>query len=385
MSGSQLTLLVSPDEYLLELERHDAVAAWVAAHPDGELENLDPAPPPQQLVQELVNRSLFSPLRFFVVPDASPYFKTRGDEASWGELLAGALAPLSLADTDVLLSVALDHEPKGALADVARSRGELRFLSLPAPPKPWEDMIVTPAQRAVLHRVVARVAPQVAARSEVVDALCETYGFKVRELAQAAERLELAGEMTAAAVRAQVGVGECSLQRLENALIDRDRAAVAQLLGRLAAGGVLVDWWGEPVDSGGVGPVLTGMLGRTARLALAMRRHARRCTLEKELDPGRCAARYWYGGTYKKRLHDVLAADAAQAGDSPIAGLSPWAAHRAFRVAAAYEESELIDLLGALAHCGVERAPAREAVPVLALLLLALTAPRVADTHSRKR
>jgi hypothetical protein len=385
MSGSRITLLASPDEYLLELERQDAVAAWIAAHPDGEAVTLDPAPEPLQLIRELVNRSLFSPTRLFVVPDSLPYFKTRGDEATWGDAIAGALGPLSLADTDLLLAAALDREPKGALADLVRARGELQFLSLPAAPKPWEDLVVTPAQRAVLHRVIARVALQVAARSEVVDALCEAYGFKVRELAQAAERLALSGDVTAEAVRAQAGVGECSLQRLENALIDRDRAAVAQLLGRLAAGGVLVDWWGEAVDAGGVGPVLTGMLGRTARLALAMRCHARRCTLEKELDPARCAAQYWYGGTYKKRLHDTLASDAAEAGDSPIAGMSPWAAHRAFRVAAAYEESELIDLLNALARCSVERSPAREAVPALAPLLLALTAPRAAEKRSRKR
>lgn len=385
MSQPSLLLLASPDEYLLELERQDTVAAWVASHPDGEAATLDPAPPPARLVEELVNRSLFAPERLVVVPDGSPYFAARGDERGWGEALAGALGTLPLGDATLLISAVLGQEPKGALADLLRSRDGMRFLSTPAAPKPWEDVVVSDAQRTVLRRVVARVAPAVAEHPEAVDALCEAYGFKVRELAQAAGRIALAGDFSPEAVRAQAGVGECSLQRLETALIERDRNAVAVLLGRLTAGGVLVDWWGEGVDAGGVGPVLTGMLNRTGRLALAMRCHAQRCGLTKELDPGRCAAQYWYGGTYKKRLHDALVADAAAAGDSPIAGMSPWTAHRAFRLAAAYEEAELLALLAALARCGVERAPARDAVPVLTPLLLTLTAPRPVEKRPARR
>ena len=53
-------------------------------------------------------------------------------------------------------------------------------------------------QRRVLADVVARVAPGLAGNDEVVDALCEAYGFRPRELAQAAERLALAGEVNAA-------------------------------------------------------------------------------------------------------------------------------------------------------------------------------------------
>jgi hypothetical protein len=374
-----LILLASPDDYLLEIERQDTVAAWIAANPGGETVALDPAPPPPQVVRVLLDRSLFSPVRLVVVPAGSPYFATKGEERGWGELLRAALAPLPFSDATLLITAVLSQEPEVGLVDLARERGKFCFLPTPAPPKPWEeDVAVSDAQRTVLRKVVARFAPAVAADAEVVEALCTAYGFKVRELVQAAQRLALSGEITPAAVRAMAGVGECSLQRLESALIERNRAAIAELLGRLAAGGALVDWRGEAVDPGGVGAVLTGMLGRIARNALAMRSHARRCDLLRELDPGRCAAQYWYGSTYKKRLHGTLTADAAQAGDSPIDGLSAWAAHRAFRFAAAYEEAELIELLGGLASSGVERAPAREAVPALTPLLLSLSAPRTA-------
>lgn len=385
MSQPPLLLLASPDDYLLELERHDVVAAWAADNPQGETAVLDPAPPPPRLAAELLNRSLFAPQRLVVVPDASAYFSTRGDERGWGDALAGALAGIPAGDATLVLAAVLKDEPKGALGDVLRGCGGMRFLPVPAAPKPWEDVVVSDAQRAVLRRVVARVAPAVAASRDTVDALCDAYGFKVRDLALAAERLATGGDITPEAARALAGVGECSLQKLETALIERDREAVAQLLGRLASGGVLVDWWGEAVDAGGVGPVLTGMLNRTGRLALAMRCHARRCDLAAELDPGRCAAQYWYGGTYKKRLHDVLVADAAAAGDSPIAGMSPWTAHRAFRLAAAYEEHELVAMLSGLSRCGAERAPASVAVPAVAPIVLALTAPRPAAKRAAEK
>ena len=372
----RLILLASPDEYLLELERADALAVWVAANPEGEVVSLDPAPTPARLVQEVVNRSLFAPARLVVVPAAAIYVSTKEAERATGELLAGALEPLPLTDATLLLTTVSSQEPKGALATLIASRGSLRFLPVPEPPKPWEEVRVTPAQRAVLRRVIARVAPAVADRDDAVAALCEAYGFHVRELAQAAERLALAGEITPDAVRAQAGAGECSTQQLEKALRERDRAGVAHFLGALSAGGVLVGWRGDAIDEGGVGPVLTGTLNRLLRTALAVRLHARRCGLEKELDPVKCAAEYWYPRIYKPSVHERLAADIATMPDSPVAGASQWQLHRTFRLAACYSDGELIAALTALSRSGAERARAHEAVPALTPLLLTLTAPK---------
>jgi len=374
---SPLTLLASPDEYLLELARADAVAAWSAANPDGEVVPLDPAPAPARLVQELVNRSLFAPTRLVVVPAAELYLSTKEAERAAGEQLAAALAPLPLAETGLLLAAVSNQEPGGPVAEVVASRGEVRFLPVPAAPKPWEEGTrVTPAQRAVLRDVIGRVAPAVAARDDTVAALCEAYGFQARELAQAAERLALAGDLTPEAVRAQAGAGECTTADLEKALRERDRAAVAHFLGVLGAGGVLVGWRGDAIDEGGVGPVLTGALNRLLRNALAVRQHARRCGLAEELDPRTCGADYWYPRVYKPRLHERLAAEIAATPDSPVAGASQWQLHRIFRLAACYADDELIAALSALARCGAERARARDAVPALTPLLLTLTAPR---------
>jgi hypothetical protein len=408
-----LLLLVSPDEYLLEMKRERIVAEWEAAHPGGEVVRLDPAPAPERLVREVVNPSLFAPERLVLVPDAQAYFpkSQRTKEAQRdededgdddeppqarpvaeagehrGDVLARHLEGLTLRDVALVLALVAKQPPKGALADALAAAGEVRFLPVPEAPKPWELTRVSREQRAVLHEVIAQVAPRAAADPEVVDALCEAYGFKVREMAQAAARLATAGEVTADAVRLQAGVGDGSVQHLENALVERDRRAVAHLLGVLAAGGVLLDWRGEPVAPGGVGPVLSAALGRLLRQALAMRGHARRCGLERELDARKCAERFWYSNVYwssksKTGIHAQLAADIIAAGDSPLGDAKPWPCHRAFRLAAAYGERELVAALTALARSGAERARAPEAVAALTPVLLALTAPRGAAART---
>jgi hypothetical protein len=382
MTTPRLILLASPDEYLLELERADALAAWVAANPDGEVVSLDPAPTPARLLQELVNRSLFATVRLVVVPTAAPYLTTKEADRAPGELLAGALEPLSLTETTLLLTAVVPQEPKGALAALVANRGGMRFLPVPPAPKPWEEMRVTPAQRAVLRGVIGRVAPAVAQSDDAVTALCDAYGFHVRELAQAAERLALSGDISPEAVRVQAGAGEVTTADLEKALRERDRAAVARFLGVLSAGGVLVGWRGDTVDEGGIGPVLTGTLNRLLRHALAVRQHARRCGLDRELDPVKCGADFWYPRVYKPNLHEKLAAEIAGAPDSPLAGASQWQLHRTFRLAACYSDRELIAALSALARCGAERARAEVAVPALTPLLLALTEPSAAPRRA---
>jgi hypothetical protein len=402
--GSGLLLLVSPDEYLLELRRDRIVADWIAAHPDGEVVRLDPAPAAEHLVRELINPSLFAPTRLVLVPDARPYFPTpkrakpvqEGEESDSdaeipadtgssehrGDAVAKQLEGLTFRDVSLVLALAATQAPKGRLGEAIAAVGQVLFLPVPEAPKPWEHTRVSGEQRAVLAEVIAHVAPAVAADAEVVDALCETYGFEVRELAQAAARLATSGEITPEAVRFQAGPADCSLQHLEDALVVRDRAAVARLLGALSAGGVLLDWRGAAVAPGGVGPVLTATIGRLLRLGLAMRSHARRCGLEAELDPRRCAERFWYSNVYwssktKTGMHAKLAADAAELADSPLgADAKPWPSHRAFRLASCYTDRELVTALGALARCGAERARPHEVVAALTPLLLALTEPR---------
>jgi hypothetical protein len=373
MTLPRLLLLASPDDFLLELERHDFEAAWHEAYPQGEASTFEEAPPPGRLVQELASPSLFSPERLIVVSDASPYISGRDKD---NEALASSLGSLPLGDVTLLLAAVVGSSPGGAVAEAAGRRGELRFLALPEAPKPWDEARVSRPQRRLLANVVARVAPDLATNEEVVDALCEVYGFRPRELAQAATRLALAGGASEAAVRAQAGAGECSIREIEEALLGRDAARFARFVGTLTAGGTLTDWRGEAVAPERFGRTLAGAVGRLLRQALAVRGHAARAGLGAELQPKRCAARDWYPKTFKPGLFPRLEEDIEATPASPLAGMSPWQLHRAFRLAARYTEEELIEALGRSAGSAAEAGRGPEVLAAVSELVLGVLTPR---------
>ncbi len=373
-SVPSILLVASPDDFLLELERRAAEGAWRDAHPDGEVVPFEQAPPPARLVQELASPSLFAAERLLVVADASAYLGG-GRRSEPGEL-AATLASLPLAGVTLLLAAVADAEPKGALVEAVKGRGELRFLALPEAPKPWEEGRVSRPQRATLAALVGKVAPALAGNDEVVDALCEVYGFRPREFAQAAERLALAGGDTAAAVRAQAGAGERQLRELEDALQQRDATRFARFAGALDAGATLTDWRGDPVAPDGYGRVLGATVGRLLRQALAARGHAARAGLAGELDPKKCAGKDWYPRTFKPRIHAPLARDIEATADSPLAGMTPWQLHRAFRLGAVYQDAELVAALGTLAGAQVERSRGPSVLAAISAVVLGLTARR---------
>jgi len=371
MSLPALLLLASPDDYLLEVERLDARAAWTAAHPDGEIVPYDDLPPIPALLRELTSPSLFAPDRLIVVRDAASALKA-GAATPDGELLARALRELSLSDVTLIFAAVCTAEPRGAVAAVFRERGEVRFLPLPATPKPWEVVRLTPPQRVVLEAIVRRVAPALLAQGDALDALLEAYGFRPRELAQAAERLQLTGELTPDAVRAQAGPGECTFKELEDALLRRDRRALAGFFARLSAGATLLGWWGDAVDHDRVGRTLSATLSRFLRQALAVRQHAVRADLAADLDVRRTSASRWYPTEFKNRIHPRLAADVEALPGSPLTGMSAWNLHRTFRLAAAYGDAELLDALARLGTSGAEIAKPAPALAALAQITLTL-------------
>lgn len=369
-----LLFLASPDDFLLEVERRDAEGAWAAEYPDGETTTFDEAPPAAALLRELTSPSLFASSRLVVVRDASAYLKA-GSSGADGASLAQALGELSFSGVALIMAAVSASEPAGAVPDAVRERGELRFLPLPPTPKPWEDVRLTPPQRKVLEGVVRRVAPGLLGQGDALDALFEAYGFRPRELAQAAERLVLAGELTPDAVRAQAGPGECTLKELEDALLRRDRKALAGFFARLSAGATLLGWWGDAVEADRLGRTLTPIISRLLRQALAVRRHAAGAGLEADLDVRRCSSSRWYPTEFKTRIHPRLAADVEATEGSPLAGLSPWNLHRTFRIAAAYGDAELLDALTGLGRSGAEIAKRDPALAALAAVTLALVGP----------
>ena len=370
-----LLLVVSPDSFLVELEHREFEATWRTTHSDGEVTSLEAAPAPAQLVRELASPSLFASERLLLVRDASAYFADKGATNNAGTEIAQALASLPLPGVSLLLALVASAQPQGSLVEVTQQRGEVRFLPVPSPPKPWEKARVTAEQQSVLEtRVLARVAPGLLKDREVVDALCEAYGFRPRELAVAAQRLVLSGRVSAATVREMAGVEECTPRQFEDALIARDAARCARLFAALDAGGTLVTWWGDPVASDRQGAFLAQATGRLLRQALAARAHALRAGLERELEPRRCSEGHWYPKTFRARLHKPFQADIDATPNSPLAGMTAWQLHHAFRMGAAYDEGSLLAALGRLAASGAERsraAAARVAVSTVVLGLIA--------------
>jgi hypothetical protein len=367
-------LLASPDDYLLELERRDVEAEWRSAHPDGEVAILDPAPTPSRLVQELVSPSLFAPMRLIVVPNAADYLQApTKDEV---QPLTTAVGSLGLAGVSLLLAATADTAPVGALVDAIEGRGEVRWLPLPAEPKPWDDVELTAAQQEVLRSLLRREAAQVLDFPDVVEALLAAYGFQPRELVQAARSLLASGAPTVEEVSVQVGAGEKRLRDLEEALSCRDVAGTTDFFAVLAAGGRLVGFRGETVEADRQGSTVAGMLGRLLRQALAVRGHARRAGIASELDPRRCGARDWYQRTFKRRIHTHLAEEIGAVEGSPVGGLSPWQLHKVFRLAAHYEDAVLLDALAELAGSGAERDRGTVAVAALTAIVLTLVAAR---------
>jgi hypothetical protein len=111
------------------------------------------------------------------------------------------------------------------------------------------------------------------------------------------------------------------------------------------------------------------------RQALAVRAHAARAGLAVELDPRRCGGHDWYPRTFKPRLHPRLAEEIEATPDSPLAGMTPWQLHRAFKLGAVYSDRELIAALAGLGASRAERARGAAALAALSAPLLALLNP----------
>lgn len=326
------------------------------------------------MINEVASPSLFAPDCLFVVPDASLYLPKANKASAEGAELAKAITGIDFTSVSLVLTATIGQAPKKSpLVDAAAAASAWTWLPCPEPPKPWDQTRVSTGERRVLEGLIRRVAPAVLANADAVECLIEAYGFRPRELAQAASRLALSGEITREAVRAQAGPGESPIKGIEDLLIARDRAGAARFFATLAAGGILVDWHNEPIDAAGWGPLLGGLLGRMLRQSLALRGHAASSGLTGELEVRRCAAERWYQKRFKDGILPRLQTAINASADSPLAGLSPWQLHRAFRLAAAIKTSDAIQALAALDRWGLARVHTRdEAVTLASAALLKL-------------
>ncbi len=375
LTPPRLFLLAASDDFLLELNRSRIEAEWRADNPEGEIQHLDPTPAPEELLQALAAPSLFAPARLLVVRNATPYLDTKAKGGGAGGTLAEGLRAFFPVDATLLLVATVDREPSGPLTELAADIGTVRWSPLPPPPKPWEEIRISAEQRRVLEEVLRIEVPEVLPHREAVERLLETYGFRPRDLARAARQLVTAGDISAEAVTAQAGPGECALQEVEDILARRDVRRLTAMMAVLAAGGELRDWRGDRVAVDRSAAVLVGLVGRLLRRSLALHGYARAAGLANELDPRRCAAGRWYPQTFKPRIHPALTAAMKAAGDDKAAKASPWQLHKAFKLAAAYSEGELVRAMARLVGTGIERDASSRALLAVTAGLLELVTP----------
>jgi len=380
---ARLSLIACSDDYLLEEALARAVQAAATELGDIAAEFLPAEITPDQLATELCSPSLFAPQRVLVVPEvgrwlvASARAKKKKSSASKGgvdgdaQLDAGhaegeadvaelvAVLDVGIADTLALVMGGLcTTKPGGPLVQVIEKQGSFEWIPVPEAPKPWEDAVVSEAQATVLREVLARAADGVPFESAAERLLFDRLGFAPRLLAQEGRKLARAAAGTSvdeALVRALCFTRERSLEVVRDAVFERHKAPLLDLLAAAEAGIPVLDWRGRMLDEKGVPRVLCAQLGSLFQQLFYLRRLAASSGLEGEMSKESCARRGWYAGRFRKDIEPRLRQRLKEDAPSPLLheggrGPSPWALGKVFAGAARYTDHELAVLVSGFAE-----------------------------------
>lgn len=341
----------------MEKARKAFTAQFREAFPEGEVHLVDPPWELPQLCQELQTPSLFANERLFLVPHAETYFALP-PKAS-GVLLATLKTP----PAGVLwvgLFAELPEAPAGPLAEGLALLGELEHLSLPPPPKPWEDVRLSQEQKALLRELLAEEAPEILAHQDVLDVLLETHGFSPRQLVQAARDLLASQDLSPEAARRTSGREILAASELEKALQSGDWPQVAYYLAQLAEGAVLTTFRGNEASGRKAADLAAGLCTRACLAALVVRLLAEKAGLAKELDPTRVSQASWYPREFKPRIYPRLLAVACDMPELGLGERSPWSLQASFRLAARFSSTKLAATVADLLQFGALRAEGLE-------------------------
>lgn len=356
-------LIASSDDFLLEQGLTEAVAAAAGALGGAEPEELGEDATPESVALELRSPSLFAPRRLLVLPDVRAWLDTTAPPGAGRAGPSPDVGPLAaLLEEGLDDSVALvlgawcGREPKGPLVKHAAAGGGLRWIPLPPPPKPWEDVAVSSEQARVLEGVIDRAAGGVRFERDAVRLLLERLGFAPRLLDQEVRKLAAASggaPVDEDLVRRLVFPRERSLEVVRDAVLDRDPRPVADLLAAARAAQIVRDWGGQAIDADRVATIVVGQLSGLVAQLLYLRRAAAAAGLGGELRPGLRRDRRFYGRRFKgglaPRLETFLDRDAPSplrpASGRPV---STWALGQLFEGAGEYEDDELVAALAGL-------------------------------------
>jgi hypothetical protein len=358
---SQLVLIASSDDYLVEESLNDAVAAAGEALGGAEIERLADDVTPEQVALELRSPSLFAPTRVLVVTDARGWLDTT---APRGALVTGKgedAEPLLQALTDgvpdgtaLVMGAWCGRKPKGKLVKAVESGGEYRWIPLPDPPKPWEDVVLSNDQRRVLSSLLRKVAGDTPFSPEAERLLLDRLGFEPRRL------VSEAGKMAAAAggamvdeelVRRLVFPRARSLEVVRDAVMQRTPVVLLDLIDAGAAGVTVNDWQGRPVSADRLGGVLCGQVTNLLIQLLELRRVADAAGIADQLTPQETGRDRWYQRVFSKQVAPKLVAELEDTAVTSLArkGKLPttWTLGQLARGASLYSDDELVRALAA--------------------------------------
>jgi hypothetical protein len=346
-------LATSPDEYFLERARKSLEAEFFQAFPQGELVLCDPPPAPKAFLQELQTPSLFAQERLFLVPQAQPLLAQEEGQGLWEGLpqRVGGIVWVGL-------FAQLDQEPQGFWASLPWL--ERLHFALPAAPKPWEELRLSPEQRGLLLQLLQEEVPEILAHGQVVEALLESHGFAPRELVQAAKGLVATGELSPEGARQTVGQAVVLATDLDKALQGASWPALARALAQLATGASLEGFRGEVASGRRAADLVAALFARACLSALTLRLVAEKAGLGQELSPAKVSRPSWYPREFKPRLLPALLKAAEDFPELGLGERSPWALQAAFRVAASFSAEQLVAALAALLRYGGLRAETSE-------------------------
>lgn len=386
MSGVRLLLVASSDDYLLEEARAESSSRLAEELGGCPVETLEGEITPESAATELLSPSLFEPTRVLVIEDARAWVKTSAPGGAVGKLRT--VDPAPLVDTlraglpeglGLVIGVWCGSRPTGPLVDVVCEAGEMQWIPLPPPPKPWEDVNLSAEQVSVLKGVLQRAAPAVEMLPEAENLLLERLGFAPRRLVQEVRKLAAAcgGEpIDEELVRRLTFPRTRSLEQLQEAVLGRRVEPFVDLMRAASEGVPVADWRGQRLESSGLQFAALGQGVSLAAQMLYLLELAREHGLDAELDPEQVHARWWYSKRFKNdlgpRLAEAIAADPA----TPWSGRKPpsvWKLGQLIEGAVRYRPDELARMLAAAGavEANLRRPLAEEAVSSWMTTLLA--------------
>jgi hypothetical protein len=366
---TRLILIASSDDYLLEEAVAQAVTELTSAQGGVEPQVLGEDTTPEQLALEIQTPSLFAEQRVLVVEQVQHWLsgikavqapKYPGEKPDISPLVE-ALGDGVPDDLGLVISAWCGESPKGDLADVVKKEGEVRWVPLPPPPKPWEDVLISDAEREVLDGVLNRALGDSRIEGRAKNLLLERLGFAPRLLAQETKKLATAAGadrvIDEQLVRSLSFPAERSLERVRDSVLKRRIEPLLDLLTAAQQGTPVRDWRGQRLDPAGLVKILIGQVGGLFEQMLYLRCIAAEEGLSGELAPSTTSRKGWYARHFKTKLAPQLLERLRADNDAPLnrAGKapSPWTLGELFAGAGRYSDADLVNAVIELG--GVER------------------------------